>query len=531
MIKDRLAFYDKWTARDDGFRVCKVCGEQVNNDVLVHQEDFSEEGRLLKHADALETKTFHGAATANYTTSLAAMQEYFDLEDPSDGTLFLLISLLQLLPSQDQVLPVLQEARSISGAIKAKDKDGKARGMIGIAAAALLIQTHLPRLVPRRSFGSLPLKMDGFPRDTDSDKAPTVIDSLLIVLRKTFEAYPTSFKGPSVAVMRAVLSDSSSVRKGVISIIKKMLPKFGAALTRAKTEADANPPPPPVVGLIPVMLPPEKLGVITSFPLCGGPRTMWADSQTPTIRQPSVPLDRVRPRPSTTSMRRIVVTPIQLVKAVPEDIRRRLKIAAVPKTGGDSWRTNLLIAQRLSNAFQLGFDIQTIDITQSADLLRDIADGIVREMIATIVKDPVMRRAYEELREKDIALFAMLASLKDAKTETNTLKAKERHLFTDRMREMTDSQRQITKDLLDRGMAPYIITKKDRDTFAAQLEREIEPIMEADLPVVDQGVGGARDAPDDDDFNADHGDYGDHLAQGNRDREQDTDRPDYRGPI
>jgi hypothetical protein len=98
---------------------------------------------------------------------------------------------------------------------------------------------------------------------------------------------------------------------------------------------------------------------------------------------------------------------------------------------------------------------------------------------------------------------------------------------------MTDSQRQITKDLLDRGMAPYIITKKDRDTFAAQLEKEIEPLMEADLPVVDgdAGVGAPRDAPDDDDRNADEGDYGDHLAQGNRDREQDRDAPDDDGPI
>jgi hypothetical protein len=186
----------------------------------------------------------------------------------------------------------------------------------------------------------------------------------------------------------------------------------------------------------------------------------------------------------------------------------------------------LLIAQRLSNAFQLGFDIETIDTTQSADLLRDIADGIVREMISVIVKDPVMRRAYEELREKDIAMFAMLASLKDAKTETNTLKAKERHLFTDRMREMTDSQRQITKDLLDRGMAPYIITKKDRDTFAAQLEREIEPLMEPDV-----GVGAPRDLPDDDDRNVDQGDYGDHTAQGNRDIDNDRQPLDDNGPI
>lgn len=528
MVKDRLGFYDKWTARVDGFRVCKVCGEQINNDVLVHQEDFSEEGRLLKHADALETSTFHGAATATYTTSLATMQAYFDLEDPSDGTLFLLISLLQLLPSQDQVLPILQESRAISDAIKSKDRDGKARGMVGMAAAVLLIQTHLPRLVPRRSFGPLPLKMDGFPRDTDSDKAPTVIDSLITVLRKTFEAYPTSFRGPSVAVMRAVLSDSSSVRKGVISIVKKMMPKFTAPLARAKTDAETYPTPPPPVGLIPVMLPPQKLGQITSFPVCGGPRSIWADSQPPLIRQPSVPMNRVRPRPSTVPMPRIVVTPIQLQKAVPDDIRRRLKIPAVPKTGGDSWRTNLLIAQILSNSFALGFSIDTIDITQSSDLLRDIADGIVREMMNVIVKNPDMRRNYEELREKDISLFSMLASLKDAKTETNTLKAKERHLFTDRMREMTDSQRQITKDLLDRGMAPYIITKKDRDTFAAQLEREIEPLVEPDI---DERVGAPRDAPDDDDYNVDHGEYGDHTARGNRDRDDDNQAPDTDGPI
>jgi hypothetical protein len=122
----------------------------------------------------------------------------------------------------------------------------------------------------------------------------------------------------------------------------------------------------------------------------------------------------------------------------------------------------------------------------------------------------------------------MLASLKEAKTETNTLKAKERHLFTERMRDMTDTQRQITKDLLDRGMAPYIITKKDRDTFAAQLEKELEPLVEPD---VDEGVGGARDAPDEDDYNADDGDYGDHTARGNRDLDNDYQPPDDDGPI
>ena len=531
MIKDRLAFYDTWTARVDGYRVCKVCGEHVNNDVLVNQEDFSEEGRMLKHSDALDTATFHGAATMTYTNSLRSMQGFFDLEEPADGTMFLLISLLQLLPAQDQILPVIQEAREIAAAIKSKDPGGKARGMTGIAATALLLQTHLPRLLPRRSFGPVPLKIDGFPRDTDSDKAPTVVDSLMTVLRKTFEAYPTSFKGPSVAVMRGVLSEGPVIRKGVIAILKKMMPKFASALDRAKTELALHPSLPPPIGLIPVLLPPAKLGTITAFPICEGPRSIWADPREPNIRQPAVPLDSgIRPRPLTVGLQREVVVSKSFVPVPVKDIQRRIKIAAQPRTTGDTWRTNLLIAQRLGNAFQVDLGIETIDTTQSPDLLRDIAEGLVREIMSILARDPLKKRAYEELREKDMTLFALLASLKEATTETNTLRAKERHLFTDRMRDMTDSYRQITKDLLDRGMAPAILTNADRDIFAAQLERELAPLTEPE-PERDIGVGAPRDAPEDDEYNADQGDYGDYAARGNREREQPIDRLDTEGPI
>jgi hypothetical protein len=189
-----------------------------------------------------------------------------------------------------------------------------------------------------------------------------------------------------------------------------------------------------------------------------------------------------------------------------------------------------MIIQRLKDSFQMDLDVSSIDTTQKPSLLRDITEGLLKEIVGTIVKDPVKRKAYEELREKDLALFALMAPLKDARTETNTLRAKERHLFTDRLREMTDSQRQITKDLLDRGMAPFIITNADRDVFAAQIERELGPLEEI-IPDVDIGVGAPRDAPDDDDRNADEGDYGDHTAQGNRQRDQDYPEIDREGPI
>jgi hypothetical protein len=368
--------------------------------------------------------------------------------------------------------------------------------------------------------------MDGFPRDTDSEKAPTVVDSLMNVLRKTFDAYPTSFKGPSVAVMRGVFLEFNAIRKGVISILKRLMPSFSAALARARTETALNPSPPPLAGLIPVRLP-QPLGTVTSFISCGNPRTVWADSKPPLLSQPVVPLDRVRPRPTTTPLPTTVIQPRTLTLPDVKEIQRRIRLQSVAKTEGDSWRTNLLIAQRLNDVFHLKLDFSSLDVTQKPSLLRDSAEGFIKEVNSIILKDPVKRRTYEELREKDLTLFSLLYSLKDAKSETNSARAKERHIFTDRLREMTDSERQITKDLLDRGMAPYIITNVDRDLIAAQIERELGRLEEPE----DIGVGAPRDAPEDDERVVDEGDYGDHIAQGNRDQDQFNEEIDREGPI
>ena len=114
-----------------------------------------------------------------------------------------------------------------------------------------------------------------------------------------------------------------------------------------------------------------------------------------------------------------------------------------------------------------------MDPTASPDLLRDITKGYLREILTAIAADPEKRRIYDDVRAKDVTLYALLASVSAARTETNTLRAKERHAFTDRLRAMTDSDREITKQLLDRGLAPFIVTVADRDMFAQQLEDQI----------------------------------------------------------
>ena len=158
------------------------------------------------------------------------------------------------------------------------------------------------------------------------------------------------------------------------------------------------------------------------------------------------------------------------------DISKRLKIVIPARMGiepTDSWKVNSLLIAHLSAIAQLATPVAALDPTSSSDLLRDITKGYLREILSAIGGDPEKRRMYDDMRAKDVTLYSLLASVSAARTETNSLRAKERHAFTDRLRGMTDSDREITKQLLDRGLAPFIVTIADRDMFAKQLQDQM----------------------------------------------------------
>jgi hypothetical protein len=479
MEKDRLGFYRSWTATLDGFRVCRVCGEQVNNDVLVDQAEYTEDGRLEKHTDALDRSIVGRAEVGEYTRSLHAMLPLFVMTDPSDATMYLLLSLLQVLPDPVQVTPILQYARTISTALAKTDNDTtrRARGTVGLAAAATLLQTHLPALTPRRSFGPRPLMLDGYPRDVDKAEGFTIADSLSMVLRKTFEAFPTSFQGPSLQVLRFALNEPKTLQKQVLGLLPKFVKQFSEQFKKAKQEVSLRPPAPEPTMMIPVVMPPEKMGVFTRFDPCPSFRLTWISKRLPVSVQPAVAL-RVGLTSSPLARQiRMVASPRAEPATVPTpEISKRLKLPIAARMGlepTDSWTVNSLLIARLAAIARRPNPAQTLDPSASSDLLRDITKGYMRELLDVVAKDPELRRVYDQMRAEDIVFYSLLTSVGAARTETNTLRAKERHAFTDRLRDMTDSDREITKQLLDRGLAPFIVTVADRDMFANQLQDQI----------------------------------------------------------
>jgi len=523
LATDRRLFYDTWTARVDGFRVCKSCGEQINSDVIEDQEEFTDEGRLIKHAEALPISTFKGHGIADHVKGLATLKNLFDMSKPSDEVFFMLISLLHIFPEIDQLLPILEIGRKIANQLK------DAAGVAGIAQIILLMQSHVPPLVPRRSFGSKPLTIRGYPRDAPKPEGYTIVDSMILVLTKTLEAYPTSFKGSSATTMRLVLNNPKKVKtlvQGVLDALLKQSAPLKAAMERGRAAAPVEVPIEPKTMIPGTLVVPskDKFGTITSPPPCPTTRAYWTSERLPKIRQPEVPLRLGINHFVSADSAKKVMRRFESERTTPKtvDVKDKAVIARLKmgKTvASDDWHTNSLILSRLTDVFAIQTNARMIDCTQKNDDLRDITKGYVYETIKEIEKDPLTKTRLMSLIKTDVSMVLLTADLAEAKRITNTLKAKERTSFTDRLRNMTDTDREITKELIDRGLAPTIITREDRAMFAremAETEHEEDPETGVGRPVDYQDQGDVPVAGDVEE----RGNYGDYFnAPGNDGRD------------
>jgi hypothetical protein len=538
LATDRRTFYDKWTSKDEGFRVCKFCGEQVTTEDLVDQDDFDDNERAIKHASALEETAFDSEVLKGFLTGLRALEPMFVLDNAHDSTVFLLLSVLQVLPTADALEPLLKAGRTRAAIQFQKgsaDQVAKFTGMMGIATTVLLLQTHVPMLIPRRSFGSRPLKLDGYPRDAPKPDEYSIVDALLMVIRKTFESYPAgSFRGPSQAIVRAVLSKPAEIKNAVTLMVSEKSPlmadiKSRDLFARAIAYRSGMPRVEQPVTLIPVMPMPKEFGVIRTYPACPSNRPIWLNAREPRILQKTVPLRA----PLYASKLARFLRPAVSVRMTPVPVpKTQLQALAKKKTGlkvrlllKDDYHTNLAVASRLADAFLLPLPVRTVDPRQNAAELRDLAQGMVYELLSQIQKDPSKVERFEQMKDRDIALYALLSDPTEQKAGVNRLRAQERLTFVDRMAQKTDQEREVIGDLLRVGLAPYIISNRDRALFAQEAEalgrqlRVEDEAFDVDraLQETEDGVGRPRDFFDQGESNAaagvDFGDYGDYAAE------------------
>lgn len=538
LARDRRQFYDDWTASEDGFRVCKFCGERILRDDAVDQEEFDDGGRLIVKADAMEQKTFQSETLAGYITGIRALQTLFKMDSPVESTIYTILTILHVLPEAAKTERILNVARWFESKMFKSEDAGKEvtklqKGVLGLALAIVMLQSHIPVLIPRRSFGSRPLKLDGYPRDNQKSDEYSIVDSMLLVIRVTYDAFPGAVKGPASAVIRGVLREPKKIKGAVIQFLNKRVlvqDEIQAMMLEARARyAEAPVAPPAPQTLIPPVGPPKDLGVIQHFGECRSGRAIWENGRPPKIEQEVPPLRRgIVPAPNAVVVepsrsRRTKVVPMPTAEIV---ARRKVGPGAIKYELGDGWRTNVMLANRLADLFQLEIAIRTVDPRQTADELRDIAKGYVYEALREIQSTPVKRKRFEELRQSDLTLLMLSAQIDLEIAAVNRVLARQRKTFVQRMAEKTDFEREIIEELKRRGMAPIIITTEDRELFASEIENELRPLTvyeveEAEVAEAgDLGVGLPQVPEEEEEFgsrNVDGGDYGDLPFRPNND--------------
>jgi hypothetical protein len=228
--------------------------------------------------------------------------------------------------------------------------------------------------------------------------------------------------------------------------------------------------------------------------------------------------------------RRLKIKPLDSLKKIVEEKRPGVLQAFVLRVYG-------LLAEETISSRELRTYIEGArkaveQATGDSSLRRDIYKGFILELGSRVAESEAVKTQFESALKTDASLKTLLSSAAETRSMVDRYVAREREEFKSRLRNMTDSQREVTNTLRDLGLAPYLITKADRDAFVAELRADLEN-LEPDNPVVAPGereeeadipeeglnderdVGPQGEVPRNGDVEVeyDYGDYGDMRAR------------------
>jgi hypothetical protein len=523
-------FRRNWLVQTGGSLSCKFCGEAVQSEILVDQDEFDEAGHVQTHAEAFTVTAFHGTTIQD---SLAGLSDMFN-KSPAEELFYLILTLLQVLPAKDQLQTILGYIRQLHGMKSYKDKTEGQRqnysGVFGFCGAVTLLLTHEPALIPRRRFGSKPIELRGFPRDTTSVEDAPLVNGLLFALRSTFEAYPTTLKGPSATFLRTLMSSPGDQRKLIFAVLSSaflgsdarptpMTPLLKHAKTVEKEET-------PLMNeyTAPVYRPPTRIEAKPNY-RCPGVSPFWATLATRAgvrqasadLTEPILPNPLALPVPRETDRIDIFIPAASTIPSLKFSPKSKFYKELLALETPAALQTVVLRAFSLLR-IDTGFrDLHGLirEYTHNVEfvggdfaLVRDYLLGVLRLLLSKL------NDAGEVLLKGDPTIRAMLISSKDAKETVTQLRARERETLKKRLKAMSDVERDITKQLLDRGLVPFLITREDRELFAKKQEEET--VEEEDIENIQRIDGAQGEVPvnqNGQELELDQGDYGDHQAR------------------
>jgi len=564
MNSDIKTFYEKWTGIDDAYRACKFCGQQINKDTAEFQEDFDDNGRLVVSYDVLTTtQAVH--ASSKFVTTLAQLREVFNKNNGGHTVIYFLLSAFQVIPDEQELMLFLNfvtRASSAASASKKFDKKGINfyEGVFGIAAMVGLLQTHNPFLIPRRSFGKKIVKLSGFPRDTDEPKDAPALDICLSALQDLYDLSPSGFTDPFDTIITEVVNNRRKVReeavRALLNLKKQMPAQFETAKERyskVEKEVEEND------IHLPILIPDKREFKIgerqkeEQQTKCELPklRNMIVSKRVPKYSQTFPALGDTKPSKQAeyveqqeVNIKYMFPDEKQIQKMVKMGFPGKLKLDPIKNfvENSDGVSLTALLTRILDIVSVLDFPhekmamlrqfVDSVDSFKNKSLFRDAVKGTIYVFFHDIEGNDKIVDVIKTAMKRDLTMNMILLTKKDSERVVELLTARERETVKQRLQQLSDREREVTKMLLDIGIAQYIFTKEDRRLIAKDFPVFTE-IEDDDVNPIDVPEGGFtnRGLVDDGDeqmnekgdlIDPDRGDYGD-LA----DRPFDDYAPEY----
>ena len=513
MLDEDIAsdFFKKWTTVRDGKRVCNSCNEEVTSLVLDNQDQYDEDGRLIVSQDTLD-KDFK-VEIGSDILSLEELKPLFNFDSAGANIFYVLINLFQITPAKSQLEKLLNFIKFVETRAK-KEADAKKNGGIaGIACTVILLQTHNPFLIPRRSFNEKTVKLNGFPRDSDDEKEAYSLDFILNCIKKTFETFPYSIKEPITAIIGSVLTSRKSTRDEVIKFLKfAKAGGFKEEFQSAKERYEE--------------IKPDAI-IKTQFelPVIMVKKTEYSASE-PIGPEQILICDKINTKSFVTSKLDVVLRhkEIELVKTTVSKYATDVSVkwTDFPKIKLSATEVGKLLkkgfpaTKKLTNAKKLldsgsnpdpiavitllkrtldillptvSFKILEpyrqfvlrIDTLDDSSFIRDSVKGMYFKLLSEL--GPKEYEILHEAEKKDLAMNMLFLDIKSVTVEVEKLSSREREEFKRRLKNKSDLERELSKSLLAIGVAEYVITVKDRkaleeEYFAQKMPDEDEDDFE-----------------------------------------------------
>jgi hypothetical protein len=501
-------FFKKWTTSRDGKRECISCGEQVIGEVYENQDQYDEDGRLIISQDTLDTDFVVEASTD--IQSLEELKPLFNFDRAGSNILFVLINMIQILPSRSQLEKVLNFIKFVEKSAKGDLEIKRNGGLAGIASAVILLLTHNPFMVPRRSFNAKTVKLTGYPRDSDDEKEAYTLDFILNVIKSTFEKFPYSIKEPITTIIGNVLTSRKKTRDDIIKILKFAKDKgfkeeFLSAKERYELVKTSD-----VLKKqfeLPVIinkksefepgeiLSPEKISICDKI----NNLSFMISRLMPILLQQSDPLLKTDAARSAVSISSKWTEPTK-TKLSSKEVQSLLKkgFPATKKLTNskkfiESKPDPIAMISLLSRTLDILIPIisfkilkpyrefiRTIDTLEEPSFLRDSVKGMYFKLLGELDSKEI--DLLHESEKKDLTFNMLFLTIEDVTKEVNILSGREREEFKRRLKNKTDLERELSKNLLAIGVAEYVITIEDRKILEEQYlaEKEDEGIEEED---------------------------------------------------